>query len=136
MADLAITAANVVPSASAVVREGTADDTIAAGDLVYKDASDNNYIKLADADVEATSQVVGLAVTSSSAGQPVKYVESGDVVIGSGFTEGVLYVLSATGGGICPLGDLTTGQYVTYIGMTTSATTLSIKLHVTGAQVP
>jgi len=136
MADLVITASNVVPNTEAVVREGTADDVITAGKWVYKDAADNNYIKLADADTEAMSQVVGMAVTGSSPGQPVKYVESGDVTIGSGFTEGIFYALSATAGGTAPLGDLTTGQYVTYVGMTKSSTVFSIKVHATGAQVP
>jgi hypothetical protein len=76
MADISITAASVVPSTNAVKRTGTAGATITAGQLVYKDASDSNKIKLADNDASAAATVVGIALNGASSGQPITYAET------------------------------------------------------------
>jgi len=133
MADLSITPANVNPSEDAITREGVAGSTIAAGQVV---SVVDNEVVLADASPSQPNFVRGLLVNSGSAGQPVTYVSSGDVTIGSGYTVGTRLFLSATAGGVCPYADLSTGDAIVYIGIIKSATTLSVNIHNVGAVVP
>lgn len=134
MADLSITAANVVHASDAVKEAGVAGATITAGQVVYRDAADGKY-KLADND-SATAAVRsprGIALHGASANQPLTIQRSGDITIGATLTAGVAYYLSSTAGGICPVADLGAGDYPTIIGIAESAAVLNIKLHEAGA---
>jgi hypothetical protein len=127
MADLTITAANVVKGAGAVVETGTAGATITAGQVVYRDASDLKY-KLADADstTAAVRSPRGIALNGASDGQPLSIQREGSITIGATLTAGTTYYLSDTPGGIAPLADLTTGDYPTVIGVATSTSVLKL----------
>jgi hypothetical protein len=73
MADLTITAANVIAGNSAKTETGTAGATVTAGQVVYKDSADNKF-KLADND-SATAGLrspYGIALHASLAG-PAPY---------------------------------------------------------------
>lgn len=134
MADLTITAANVAAGAGAKIVHGTAGAAITAGQAVYLDTATGTY-KLADCD-SATAAVrspAGIALHASSSGQPLAIATKGKVTIGAALTAGVAYYLSATPGGICPVADLSTGDYPTIIGIATSTTVLDIQLHESGA---
>ena len=136
MADLSITAANVVPQSGAITVDGTFGATIVAGDALYRDASDNKF-KKADANLSAAAAVfAGLALNGGGDGQPGKIITEGDVVIGSGFTVGQVIVLSATAGKLCPVADLATGMYVNVVGVMISATTLRMRPLPSGVAVP
>jgi hypothetical protein len=129
-ADLSITGTAVIPSASAVIVQSTAGEAITRGQLVYKKASDRKIYK-ADCD-SATAEVrdvVGIAVTDSSAGGPIAYVtEDPDLAIAaSGLTNGTIYLLSATAGGLAPAADATTGWRVTVVAVAKSATTIAFR---------
>lgn len=133
MADLSITAANVVAGSGATVREGTAGATVTAGQVLYLDSSANT-LKLADCN-SATAAVrspIGIALHAASSGQPLAYLTQGLITIGATVTGGVAYYLSGTAGGIRPVADNTTGDYPTIIGIATSASVLSVKLHESG----
>ncbi|MBA15565.1 MAG: hypothetical protein CMN73_04335 [Sphingomonas sp.] len=134
MADLSITAANVVAGAGAtVLHGGKAGATITAGQIVYLDASDRKY-KLADADSETAAIRLpsAVALNGASDGQPLSVLTEGPVTIGAPLTPGTAYYLSATPGGIAPVGDLTTGDYPTVIGIATSASVLDIGIKASG----
>lgn len=134
MADLSLTAANIVPGAGAKIAHGTAGATITAGQAVYLDSSDNRY-KLADCD-SATAAVrvpAGIAVNSAATGQPVAVQYGGELAMGSVLTAAATYYLSATAGGIAPLADLGTGDYTVILGTAKSATVLTIDIHASGA---
>jgi hypothetical protein len=133
MADLTITAANVVAGTGAKSISGTAGATITAGQVVYLDSSDGEY-KLADCD-SATAAVrspVGIALHGASDGQPLKVHTKGLITIGATMTAALTYYLSQNPGGICPIGDLSTGDYRTIIGIATSTTVLDVQLHESG----
>lgn len=118
--DLSITAANVVPSAAARKSSATAGATVAAGQLIYIDASDSNKAKLADTDsaTAAVRTVAGIAVNSAASGQTLEYVYYDPALaIGSGRTANMVLIASATAGGIAPVADLTTGWYLNVIGV-------------------
>jgi len=137
MADLSITAADVVADSEATLGSGTSGATITAGQAIYEDSSDSYKLKLADCDnTSTTATVKGIALNGASSGQPVDYITQGDLDLGATLTVGEIYVLSGTAGGICPEADLATDDYVSIIGIATAADNISVKLHNSGAQVP
>lgn len=126
MADVSITAANVVHDINAAYGSGVAGVTITAGQVVYLDAG-TNTIKLADANASsATADAVGIALHGALSGQPIKYQTGGDITVGGTVTVGGAYVVSATPGGIAPVADLTSGWYtkLLMLGRTSAIATL------------
>lgn len=134
MADLSITAASVLAGSGATTEPGTLGATVTAGQAVYKDSADGLW-KLADNN-SATAAVrtpQGIALNGGATGQPVKVLREGPITIGATVTAGVVYYLSDTPGGICPVADLATGEYPTVIGIATSATVIDVGIHASGA---
>ena len=131
MADLTLTASSVVPGDSAIIQSGVAGAAIAAGEVVYKDTSDSNKLKLADANgaTAIIRLVAGIAICSAAAGQRVSYVtEDDDLTLGSGlFAIGDVLILSATAGKIAPVADLATGMYNTVLGIATTTGKINFK---------
>lgn len=134
MADLSITAGNVVKGANAITETGIAGATITAGQVVYLEASSGKY-KLADCD-SPTAEVRrprGIALNGASDGQPLSVLRSGDVTIGATLTAGIAYYLSGTPGGIAPVADLGSGDYPTVIGIAESTSVLHVNITESGA---
>ena len=119
MADLSITASEVVQSTSSNdISHGTSGQAVAIGDSVYKKAADGK-IWNADADAAASAAAVGIAIsTASAADQGISYQFSGTLTVGAtaSVTAGATYWVSTNVGKIAVEGDLTTGDYVTYLG--------------------
>tara|TARA_R110000822_G_scaffold89133_3_gene206098 strand:- start:454 stop:867 length:414 start_codon:yes stop_codon:yes gene_type:complete len=134
MADITITAASVVRGPTAKLETGTAGATITQGQPVYRDATDGLY-KLSDCNsaTAAVRAVRGIALNAASTGQPLTIAKSGPVTIGATLVAGVAYYLSGTAGGICPVADLTTGDYPTVLGIATSTTVLNVDIQSSGA---
>jgi len=133
MADLTITAANVLALAGSAVSRGVAGATVTAGQTVYLDTSDGKW-KLADNN-SATAAVRspgGIALNGASNGQPLSVLTAGPITIGAAVTAGVAYYLSDTPGGICPVADLGSGEYPTVIGIATSTTALNVQINSSG----
>lgn len=134
MADQSITAANVLASTSALIRRGFAGAALTRGQPVYLDSAASYVGKLADADAEATAEVVGIALQDVASGQPFDYaVEDPDFTPGFTATVGVHYYLSTTAGGICLRSDVGTGDYVSALMIATSTTKVNLKIHNSGA---
>lgn len=134
MADLSVTAANVVKGARAEVLSGTYGATVTAGQTVYADPADAGRYKPADADfaTAAVRATAGIALNSGSAGQPADIQEGGRITIGATVVIGTIYVQSDTPGGIMPAADLETGDYVTVLGIGVSASQIDLN----GVAVP
>ena len=129
MADLTITAANVVAGSNARKTSGIAGVAITAGQAVYLSSTTGKYL-LADTD-SATAEArvpVGIALNGAAAGQPVEVQTSGDITIGATVAAGVAYYLSGTAGGICPVADVASGDYPSIIGMGISTTEIRIDI--------
>lgn len=133
MADLTITAANVLAGAGALVAHGTAGAAISAGQSVYLDEAAGTY-KLADSNsaTAAAREPDGIALHASSTGQPLAVLTRGPITIGAALSPGVAYYLSDTPGGICPVADLASGEYPSIIGIATSASVLNVKIQSAG----
>jgi len=133
MADISITAANVIAGSGSRSTTGTAGATVTAGQVVYLDSSDNKY-KLADCD-SATAAVrspAGIALHASLNGQPLTVLTRGPITIGGTIAAGVAYYLSPNAGGICPVADLASGDYPTVLGMGASTTVLTVDIQESG----
>lgn len=128
MADLVITAANVIAGSNAQKSGGIAGEAVVAGKLGYYDTTVKKYF-LADNNsaTAAARKPTCMFLNSAAANQPVSVMNEGDVAMGSIFTPGTAYFLSDTPGGICPVADLASGEYVSLVGLSKSATTLAVK---------
>ena len=129
MADLTITAASVVPSDGYVATTGVAGETITRGQTLYLKAADTRYWK-ADANASsATAAVAGISLSDAAAGQACLVMTGGSITIGATITAGLIYVNSATAGGIAPSADLVTGWRTSILGVATSTTVLALKIN-------
>lgn len=138
MANLAITAANVLASATAIRGAGIAGATITAGQPLYADASDSNKLKPADANVSAaTAAVVGIALNGGAAGQPINYVVSDpNFISGGAMAVGTVYAVSATAGSMNPVADQATGDFSTVCMIAKTASGAVLAPIVSGVAIP
>lgn len=136
MADLTITAANVLPVAGSAVESGLAGEAVTAGKTVYLDSATNRYL-LADSNsaTVAARTPKGIALNGAATGQPLTVLLSGPITIGATMTAGTIYTLSETPGGIQPATDLGSGEYVSVIGVATSTTVLNVKIQSSGVAI-
>ena len=84
MADLTITAANVIRGANAVITRGTAGAAITAGQIIYADASD--AFQLADADAFTAGSAYYLSGTAGGI-MPAADLTVGDEVVQLGLAS-------------------------------------------------
>lgn len=133
MADLVITAANVVSGDGANISHGYAGATVTAGQPVYRDPTDTK-MKLSDNNsaTAAVRKVKGLALHGAADGQPLAFQTEGPITIGATLTPGVAYYLGDAPGGICPVADLSAGEYPVIIGIAKSATVLDVQIQEAG----
>lgn len=133
MADLVITAANVIPGDNAVIDHGRAGEVVTAGKTVYfnlvtkrMDLSKSNH-------ANAVARVLkGIALHAAAVGQPLAFQTGGDLNVGAVLTLGAAYYQSETAGGIQPAADLAVGETVALIGLAKSTSVLSIKIQAPG----
>lgn len=136
MTDLSITAASVVAGADAVRDSGIAGEAVAAGKAGYLSSTTNRWM-LADSN-SATAEArlaKGIFLNNAAAGQPVAVQRSGDITIGATLTPGTAYYLSDTPGGICPLADVGSGEYVCLLGLAKSSTVLALDIQYPGVSL-
>lgn len=129
MAEVSVTAANVVSGTDADFYVGTSGATITAGMAVYLDEIDNR-LKMADANASLEAATVkGIALHAASAGQRLKVQTSGAITIGGTVVLSTIYILGAGGsGGIAPAADLASGWYTSILGVATSASVLQLDI--------
>ena len=137
MADLSITATEVLAGAGADTENGIAGEALTAGQVVYKLSTDKKFYK-ADCDSAGKTSVYGIALNGAAAGQPVSVQKSGSITIGATAapTVGEIYVLSGTAGGIAPEADLASGDTVSILGVGESASSIQLRINNTGVVVP
>lgn len=126
MADLSITAANVLQTSGTAVQSGVASTAIARGQYVYILA--NGTIGLADSNgTSPANSVAGCAIADVSSGQTCFYVAS-DATFTPGFsaTAGDTIWLSSDTAGACTktYADIASGSTVIPLGVMTSSTVM------------
>lgn len=133
MADLTITAANVISGNGADIAHGTAGASITAGQTVYRDPTTKKYL-LADSNsgTVAARSPTAFALHAASDGQPLAVHREGPLSFGAILTPGVAYYQSDTPGGICPVADVGSGEYSTILGIATSSSVLDVDFRSSG----
>ena len=128
MADLSITAANVLAASDTVTKQGTCGEAITAGKAVYYDTATKKY-KLGDANgATGLRSCDGVALSGGAENQPLTVAIGGGINLGAVLTAGVAYYLSDTPGGICPVADVGSGEDPVLIGMAISTSVLDIQV--------
>lgn len=135
MADLSLTAGSVVADDGFSFVDGLAGETVLAGQVVYLKASDSKYWKAHCETSAATAQTIGILLNGASAGQPVRVMTGGTVTIGATVVVGKPYYLS-TAGLIAPVDDLAQNDWVTHLGIATTAAKIALRIQVSGVQKP
>ena len=133
MADITITAANVIAGSNAATENGTLGAAATAGQALYKSSTDGRWY-LADNNgaSEMIRKATGIALNGGGVGQPVRVLLSGLCTIGGTMTAGVAYYLSDTPGGICPVADIGSGEYSCLVGIATTTAILDVKFQYSG----
>lgn len=128
MADLVITAANVVAAENAVKESALCGEAIAAGKTMYVSSTTKKFM-LADSNSATAEAKVAthIALNSGALNQPMVGMKMGDLTIGATLTAGSTYFLSDTPGGICPDADVGVGENVCQVGIAKTTAVLSVK---------
>lgn len=103
-------------------RTVTAGETLAAGDLIYLDATPEAFKADANADTKAAIGFVLAGITAAATG--TAYFGSGIISGLSSLTPGAKYYLSTTAGGISTSKPSGAGDIIQQIGVALSATEL------------
>ncbi len=136
-ADITVTAASVLGAANQQISDETAGATITAGQVVYRDSTSSNQVKPAQATTLAKAALRGIALNNAAAGQPVKVQTGGDINPGGTVVVGQIYVVAAdAAGGIAPYADLASTNYVTIVGIGTTATNITLSIKAGGIAKP
>ena len=133
MADLSVTVTGVHPYSGGTVSSPVqAGEIITEGEPVYLKAADSKYYAC-DADEAAKALAAGIAVSPAPAADDYFVMQTaGDIDLGATLTVGEIYCVSNTAGGIMPCGDLSTGEYVTILGIAETASKLAIGITASG----
>jgi hypothetical protein len=128
--DLVITAANVKPGTGFQKVTGVAGEAITAGQSVFLDnvtgsTTNGKYLK-SDANDGTRNKFDGIAMNSPGSGQALVVANGGEIDIGATLTTGEIYVVSATPGGVAPVGDKVTGWRVIIAGYALAAARFKI----------
>lgn len=130
MADLTITAANVLKGTNAQTAFGTAGATITAGQPLYADSTDSFKLKPAIGTSAAASKCVGISLHAALDEQPVHYLVSGQYTVGATVVLGQTYVVSASAaGGIAPISDLSSTNYPSILGIAVTTAIIDVVIH-------
>lgn len=134
MADISITAANVVAGDDADFYQGSAGATITAGQAVYLDDVTNQLL-VGDANGSMdTAEVKGIALHNASLDQPLRVQTAGTITIGGTTVVSTVYGLSGSAGGIRPISNTSpdnpaSGDYTTLIGVGSASNKLVLCIY-------
>jgi hypothetical protein len=126
MADLTQTATSVIGYGEQL--HGVLGGTVTAGMPVR--LSSGTYIAATDASAVG-ADVVGIALTGGAISQPFTYQKGGNINLGATLAVGKVYVLS-TAGAICPVDDIAGSEFVTVLGIATTASIFKMGIVVSG----
>lgn len=130
MTDIVVTATDV-DKISGSQRTADAGIAITAGEAIYIDS--NGLAQLCEKDqTSVIAAFEGIALNDAGVSQPVTYQVAGVVDLGAIIAAGVIYVVGAGPGGIAPSADISTGNFVTIIGVGLNTTNIQIGINRSG----
>lgn len=135
MAELVITAANIIPVTGYSSQTAIAGEALTRGQVVYIKASDSKYWLAQHDGTAAEAGAVGIALQDVAAGQPVQAITAGSLGFGAILTVGVTYCLGATAGAICVDADVGSSDYKTIIGVASTTSNMVLKIFASGSEI-
>jgi hypothetical protein len=137
MADAAMTATAIIPGTGAqVIDAQLGENSITQGLALYQSADDSKWY-IADCTDSDKDAAAGFALGAGEADQWVAVLTGGNMTCDnlslSAAADAGVYILSEAGE-ICPAGDVAADDYVTIVGVATSATNLHVNFVVSGVQ--
>lgn len=133
MADIIVTAANVgLGSDQTVYVQKQAGEAITQGQSLFM-RSGKAY--LADASVSTENVVAGVAMSAASTDGYFIMATEGLVNLGATLVVGTIYVLSDTPGGIGPIADAGSGDYISIIGVATTTSLCDLQINNSGVAI-
>ncbi len=136
MVDIVQTPANVIHVSGGGIEDLLAGETLVAGDACYKKTSDSRAWKADANDTAAKAVLRGIALGGAAAGQPVRLAKSGDLNPGGTVVVGEIYLVSSNVGKFAPEAEITSGMYVTVIGVGETASNIKLGIKVSGITIP
>jgi len=130
MADISVTAANVIPGSLARYKDVVWGGTVTQGMPVYV-AADGMY-EACDCTAISTNKGVGIALTGGGDGQKGIIQISGNINLGATLAVGETYVCSESGL-ICPEADIASTEFVCILGI--ADTTSNLKMGILYTEV-
>lgn len=122
MADITITAANVKLAAGSNVFVATAGEALTQGQPVIQ--TGNDWFR-ARATTAPLAKCQAIVLTPAATGEPVVLARGGtEVNLGATLEVGTVYAVSANLGGIAPIGDLLSTEFITTLGTAKTAAIL------------
>jgi len=134
MADLIITAGNVLIYDGAEIGHGRAGEAVTAGEAVYQHT--DGKLWLADCATAAKANAKGVALNDAATNQPVAYIKKGGLNPGAAVTVGAVYGVTDTGGGIGLISERAAEDYMTILGVASTTSRIDVQLNVSGAKIP
>lgn len=125
MADLSITAANVLPGENTSSKASHAGEAVTAGKVIFLNSTTKKWA-LADSNsvTPEAREATAIALNGAALNQPLVGHTKGPITVGATLVPGTSYYLSDTQGGICTLEDVGSGEYVCLLGIATSTAVL------------
>lgn len=131
MADLVQTAANVKLQGRAGVSVDQAGEALTQGQPIY--LLSGKWYRCDANDTVAKANCTSIVLTSAATdGFFVRALPGASVDLGATLTVGETYVVSTTVGAIAPIGDLVSTNFVTTLGIATTALSLMFNPQVSG----
>lgn len=131
MADLSITAANVLAASGAEKNRATAGAAITAGQVIYILSTDSKAY-LADDTTAVKAAARGVALNNAAIGQPVTYISAGDFNPGAAVAVGLIYGVTDTPGGIGLVSERASADFVTVLGIATTTSNIHLSINRSG----
>lgn len=109
------------------VTVGTGGEALTQGQPVY--LSSSKWYRCDANDTAAKAVCGGIVLTPCATDGIVVIAPNGaSVDLGATLAIGTTYAVSATVGGVCPIADITSGQYPTILGTATTASKLPLSI--------
>lgn len=115
-------------------------ETITQGQPVYQSSADSRYYRTDANDGIAKANCQGIAISPGVAGEfgsiaiPGRTPGESLINLGTTLAVGQVYVVGATVGTIAPYSDLTTGDWVTILGVAKTTALLDLQILVSDTQ--
>jgi hypothetical protein len=132
MADIAITAANVELDKTSTRDFVQFGEAVSPSMSVYLNSTDNKWYKAKNNGTVDQSKAQGLSVNKVSANGWGYIVKKGPYKPGATVVLGETYYVSSTFGGICPSADITSGKYVTPLGVAIATDAIDLNPQASG----